>query len=417
MSGKNKRALFSQATPFNLTEETSAPTMQEADSDLYRTSKFDQLDAQKITATLVSIFQIYPDVTQPRRAMPSLVRAHWDGNAESIGNLLDWWAQIVNEERAQNRVAEVFDVLDLITATSKPETPDDELVSVGYLEAAYLEIIQLAASIRRDGLTNPITIMRTNTPLFRLETGERRWLAYHLLNALFPDDEKWKAIPARKVESFNVWRQASENAARQDLNAIGKARQYAMLVMDLLSKERGLKFRAFNQFNNEREYYAQVANGADYDTPKGKAELLVSAMGLKNKVQLRQLRRLLRLPDDVWRLADDYNLQEGVLRRLAQDAGEDDVLLTQMVAQEIQQRVTPVTPSKNQADATVSKAPHQQNKTVSHHEGYLEYKKLGTLRLELIGQMNNKKKQRLKLQIQSARKYLDLMEHLLGNDD
>lgn len=175
-----------------------------------------------------------------------------------------------------------------------------------------LAVINLAGSIYRDGLLNAITIVQRGDQ-YQLETGERRWLAYHLLYA-HTQDEQWSKIPARTVEQINVWRQASENNARADLNAIGRARQLALLLMDLLERE-GQQFATFNQFDGEREFYAQVADGLVYGIPKGKGQLLLDAMGLQNGVQLRQYRRLLRLPDRVWQLADDFGWPENLIHR------------------------------------------------------------------------------------------------------
>jgi ParB-like chromosome segregation protein Spo0J len=181
-----------------------------------------------------------------------------------------------------------------------------------------IDLADLAISIRKTGLTNPITVVRMDR-IYRLETGERRWLAYHLLNIYFPDED-WNRIPAHLVDEISVWRQASENNARADLNAISRARQLAILLMDLLA-ERGYEFYTFDELietgGTEREYYAQVADGNEFRVPRGEGERLLNAMGLKNPTQIRQYRQLLRLPDEVWQEADDKNLTEGEIRRWA----------------------------------------------------------------------------------------------------
>jgi hypothetical protein len=74
---------------------------------------------------------------------------------------------------------------------------------------ALIELAALAASIRRDGLTNPITVINLGNKRYQLETGERRWLAYHLLYQMLPD-AKWRHIPARVMSELDVWRQAAE---------------------------------------------------------------------------------------------------------------------------------------------------------------------------------------------------------------
>lgn len=277
------------------------------------------IDASKQVANPVKIMEIYPDHTQPRRAVPSAVRAHWDGQPQSITQVFAAWLEHINEERARIQPqAAPFDPAPFLYL----QETEDRLDPCGPLEAAFLKLIELAASIRRDGLTNPITVVRQG-PHFRLETGERRWLAYHLLYAWFdghdgrPNERaQWSKIPARQVEKLDVWRQASENNARHNLNAIGRARQFAVLLMDLHGMD---NFKPFDAFEIEQDYYAQVADGDVWRIPRGKAELLLTGVGLKHVDQLRQIRRLLRLPNDLWVHADDHNLSENELRKVALD--------------------------------------------------------------------------------------------------
>ena len=101
----------------------------------------------------------------------------------------------------------------------------------GRKEAPLLRLADLAGSIRQDGLTNPITVVKTGDTHV-IETGERRWVAFHLLNA-YIDGDDYQSIPARRMPELNLWRQASENTARDALNAIARARQIALLLMDM----------------------------------------------------------------------------------------------------------------------------------------------------------------------------------------
>ena len=222
----------------------------------------------------------------------------------------------------------------------------------------------LAATIYRDGLTNPITVAQQGNQTavqYQLETGERRWLAYHLLHANFPQDGQWTKIPARIVESPNLWRQAAENNARDNLNAIGKARQFALLLMDLLSRESGdaVTFKPFDAFRHEREFYAQVADGNRYRIPRGKGQLLVSVIGLGNPDQLRDYRKLLSLPDEAWKIADDYHLTEYRLRELMSIAVDKRHLveLVQEAGQESYHTASTEAVSKNYRPSPSSKTP------------------------------------------------------------
>lgn len=311
MSGNKRRESLSQNNPFGSTEETKAVTFEQTDSELF--GKIAERDDAKLVAPSVTITEIYPNPTQPRRALPSIIRAHWNGDPKTLGDAFAFWENEVNAERQANGYNEHFDVAQLLN-TNVDESQEKDATR-GPLEETFLEIIRLANSIHRDGLLNPITAayMRVER-IYLLETGERRWLAYHLLSSVFPQEKQWKRIPTRTVDQVNVWRQASENAARQDLNAIGKARQFAVLMMDLVSKEKGTEFQPFNAFNHEREFYAQVESLA---LPYGKAEFLQQALNVSSRQSFSRYRTLLRLDDSVWTLGDDYNASERFLEELA----------------------------------------------------------------------------------------------------
>ena len=163
---------------------------------------------------------------------------------------------------------------------------------------------------------------------YQIETGERRWLAHHLLAVAYPDEPQWTQIPARVVNDHNIWRQASENNARSNLNAISRARQFAVLLMDLLSTEQGMEFVAYTSYEVEQDYYAQVKSGdGEYGIPRNTSERLLNAMGLKHRKQLQQHRALLRLPNVVWRMGDDLNWTEYFMRNLMNQAKDENDLV------------------------------------------------------------------------------------------
>jgi hypothetical protein len=263
---------------------------------------------------------------QPRRAIPSSVRQGWDGSPQQVEGVLTQWLNAVKTESGG-----AFDLgryLDHAHETEDEEGNDRER-SIGPIEAAFQGLVDLAATINRDGLTNPITVAPLDE-MYQLETGERRWLAYHLLQAYFPGG-KWEKIPARVVDAPNLWRQAAENNARDNLNAIGKARQYALLLMDLLSNDAKtrIQFKPFDTFENEREYYAQVA---DMAVPKGKNEMILSVMGVEHRNASSRYKALLNLPDEVWHLADDLNWPERRLRPLTAMGARDSIKIAEQWA-------------------------------------------------------------------------------------
>ena len=316
-----------------------APTPVDTDSAIF--GKIAEIDEGRQIAKPVSIFDIYPDPVQPRRAVPSPVRQHWDGHPDTIADMLNHWHSMVIEERNS------FDINPYLLAQEDVDRPE----KIGPIEASFLDIIELAASIRKNGLTNPITITQVGD-IYRLETGERRWMAYHILYAFFEAEQKnWEKIPARIVKHSDVWRQAAENGVRANLNAIGRARQLALLIMELY-RNLGTTFQSYEQIVqpgiSDRVYYAQVSEGSHYDIPKGQGEAIINAMGLKQSSQMREYRALLRLPDEVWQIADDLNWTQGRIRSLqrkAKDSSKKLVSLAVMEAQAERYRVGIPTPS------------------------------------------------------------------------
>jgi hypothetical protein len=290
----------------------------EVDSQIF--GELAAVDSQVKRIEKINIFSVHPDPGQPRRAVPSRVRNAWNGRPEHVRDMLLVWWGAVQDERSRP-----FDLGAYLEHEPGERSGNDEenapdLYNPGPLETAFMTIVDLAASIRRDGLTNPITLDDRNL----LETGERRWLAYHLLHFWFdgqedrPDERsEWERIPARRVDQISVWRQASENNVRADLNAIARARQWSILMMDLHGRQ---NFKPIEAFESDRDFYAQVA---DHRVPYGKGEQLLNALGVTSRSAMARYRALLALPDEVWQAGDDLNLAEEMLYNLAQLARTD----------------------------------------------------------------------------------------------
>ena len=273
----------------------------------------------------VSIHEIHPNSIQPRYSIPHDLTDIFALHPKNIVDIFERWVIEVQLERRQPDYDIVNFLMGQATARGQmAETNDGDAESIGAppsaKELALMKLIDLAASIRRDGLSNPVSLVRHDEH-YEIETGERRWLAYHVLYWKFGDGDKrpdgtvvnWSRIPARIVNRVDVWRQASENNARDNLNAISRARQLALLLMDLHGWN---NFTPLDTCADEQAFYAQVADGATWRIPRGQGERLLNAMGLPNAGQLRQYRALLRLPAELWRRGDDEDLSEGELRKM-----------------------------------------------------------------------------------------------------
>ncbi len=99
-------------------------------------------------------------------------------------------------------------------------------------ESMLRSIVATAATIRHGGQVSPITVVEMDGgSYYRIETGERRYWAYHWLNTWIGDE--FDQIQCIVVERSSPWRQAAENTSREGLSAMAMARQLATLLLDL----------------------------------------------------------------------------------------------------------------------------------------------------------------------------------------
>lgn len=257
-----------------------------------------QAASQLPVALTANIVHVFPDVTQPRRAVPNAARVHWNGSPDGTIGLFDGWIAEASAESG-HPVEVLKDTYKRIIAQNPAELPDDQIKPI---ERALLRVVRLAASIMNDDLEYPIIVMPYEEGTFLIGDGERRWLAFHLLY-YFTKDDKWLSIPIKVDEKFDRFDQATSNLNREDLNMVARARQYALLMMELLAGKQ--RFTPYNYFANDRDFYAQVA---DYDAPDGTIQRLLNACGVNNRASLSGYRMVLDLPQEQWQIADEQDL-------------------------------------------------------------------------------------------------------------
>ncbi len=277
------------------------PTMTVEDADA---AIFGEVRAPKsglVIAKPVAIDKIHADIKQPRRVIPVGVRGEWDGGAASVAELLSKWQQVAAID------TDTIRRLVMGNGDGAAEMNSGDAVVDGLIS-----LCGLAASILKEGLTNPITIVPHGVN-YVIETGERRWLAHHLL-VKYADD-RYKKMVARVVNKFDVYRQASENGSRRPLNAISMARQLAVLVMDMYPQENFESHEFMAPLGQcDRAYYAQVANGATWKIKDGMGQRVQDVTGLKSRKQISDYRSLLSMSDKDWDDADGANWTEGFCR-------------------------------------------------------------------------------------------------------
>jgi ParB-like nuclease domain len=373
---------------------------------------------------LVNIFEIWPDRQQPRRAMPMSLARSWGGDTDRIKEkLFDPWLRAYAQETGLTD-NEIADKLKLIITGKAPDP--DESQQRGIIENGLFKIVELAASINQKQLINPITVYpdRDNPDRYRIETGERRWLAYHLLHLFQP--AVWDHIPAQIVESPDIWKQAYENNSRDDLNAIGKARQYALLLMDLL-KENGRTFKPIDSFIDDLPFYAQVK---DDRVPDKKGQVLLHGMGISSRGALSEYRSFLKLPPLVWQLGDEYNWSRERLYELSKLPPEDAIdharILRRVDDQSTQDVLSQSIPPKDVLSQNISKSGKSPRR---HTEGYLgldtkAFRADATRIARILAsgrQLSAQKSIQVLNEINNLRQWLDDAEHIVrvvsGHDE
>lgn len=276
--------------------------------------RVDLPDSERELIKPIMLTLITPDPAQPRKAIPPVV-----SKAAKQDGIPEW--------QAWHRIAEALhgqpiDIKALLRGESEI-TPEE--AASHPLVKGFLSLAGLAASINRDKLTNAITVVRVPgmTEAYEIETGERRWQAHRMLHAVL-GKERFGKIKARIVEKASVWRQATENGVRDELTAIGKARQMALLLMEWYGENKGVQFLPYREIvgDNEcnRAFYAQVADGLRFKVPDGHGDSFLQAIGLKSKSQLSRYRALLELPDELWVQADEEDWAEFKIRTEMEEA-------------------------------------------------------------------------------------------------
>lgn len=274
----------SSNNPFENVESQPA----EGYADMFARIQDDRVDVQPLP-----LKSIWADPTQPRRQVPSRVRAAvgWDGDPKKARTTVGEWQNMAYAESGIN--LDFGEFLEVNEGNGEADVERDKHP----LTASLLDLIDLSNSIYRDGLTNPITIYKSEGG-YRIQTGERRWMAFHLLSIY---DTGFNMIPARVVER-NIRQMASENTARVDLNSIGMARQLALVLMDMVDAEFSPYDALVEPGTSDRPFYAQAM---DYKSPNGMGSMVRELMGGLTSRHLQNFRKLWSLDDEAWMRFDD----------------------------------------------------------------------------------------------------------------
>lgn len=264
---------------------------------------------------------IRPDPVQPRRVLPERIYHAFHGQHITPSQALRELIQAA-QLAAQQNSRPFTNVLYLLGID------DDDLPHFSPEEQLVRDLVNLAVTIRDDGQVNPLTVVEASqgiTRQYRIETGERRYWATWLLRDFVPGYESDGTIPCIIIpaERTSAFRQARENTARSGLSAVALARQAALLLMAVHGYD-------IPDGAVTLDFYRQAL---DLDL-RGKREFtadILAAMGGMSRQQFSRYKLLLRLSDEALELADQHQLDEGLLRPVIGLPVEDHAEVVQQI--------------------------------------------------------------------------------------
>lgn len=210
-------------------------------------------------ARLIPIDRIRPDPDQPRRLLPvDLAQSLATGNSP-------------------------FDILGQLRVRGERDK---------WIRERLEELDALARSIADDGLMQPIRVIRDDDERYRIEEGERRWWAHHIL--VQQGKEQFQNIAAFVVEPEStskglLRRRVAENVLRSGFTAIELARAMSKRIQEIQAAEPGIK--------------------------QGEVERRVGSENGMSDRRVRQFVALLMLSPEAQELAQQARLTENSLRK------------------------------------------------------------------------------------------------------
>lgn len=262
-------------------------------------------EPDRIVTEPIPLYDITPDPSQPRKILPSNEQKHFQNEYSGVPTkrFFEAWRVTIFGHDVDGNDYTTSIVMDILNSGNIPEgiSPDTS-------QETFVNLIQLAATIKPTGLQAPIGVLEIDTRKYQIVYGERRWFAFHVLHAYLPDDVRWRSIPAKVLTDEEahtaIIQQAIENTNREDLNAIGKARQLAKLLMYHIERDTNYAFGPFTDYDHEQAFYAQVV---DMSVPGGRTNEILNQMNFADRSYISKYRKLLTLPIDLWEQADHEN--------------------------------------------------------------------------------------------------------------
>jgi len=276
----------------------------------------------------LNIDMIRPDPVQPRRILPEDLHIHLHNQQMNPRQAIREFVERI-KAHARSKGRPFGNPFELVT------TPEDENAEapsdLAPEEKTLRDLLHLAVTLHQDGQVNPLTVIQIQQGImqhFIIETGERRYWAAWLSREYDPLERHNGNIPCIIIppSKTSPFRQAKENTSRQGLNAIAMARQVALLLLHVHGYE--IPYSPVTM-----DFYRQALS-LDLRGKREFTDMVLSALGGITKSQLSRYKSVLVLCDEALEIADKNNIEESILRYVANlQSPEDQIELLQQVIQ------------------------------------------------------------------------------------
>lgn len=366
-----------------------------------------------------------PDPEQPRQVLPPDLRDRLLGGASPAEVLDAAWERCLGEDLYAAMKSHAL----------SPAEALERRREAGVLDLALqltLEgLVELADSIARHGLRQPINVYDLGDGKYRIAEGERRWWA-HVHLAHIVGRAEFGVIPARvhplpEGDLEVLARQHAENVHRRDLSAVARARAIAR-VMQVVTQD-------FSGTQGSPKTPATPGKGDFSGTPgsrkkRGRPRATVSEHDLHDLTgrrleeltgrgmsgrMVRNYLALLTLPPEAQALAEAAGLSEKALRPIVSldDPAEQVRLVRALAAGEM----TPaqVTAEAKRLARKADKERGPARRTLSRFRSSLRFAVSGDLPdpREVAAELARMRPERRAEVVAAARRYADFLEAFL----
>lgn len=281
--------------------------------------------------------QLVPDPNQPRHIVPDDLRERLLQGEMSPGDvILEMWQRCLDQHRYQAMRSFEISPAEALAAQR------DAGVRDWGIQLTLEGLVELADSITRHGLRQPVNVYDLGDRRYRIAEGERRWWAHVHLWTVHSRVEAQTILarvqPLPEDELTALARQQAENVHRADLSAMARARAIQRVREAMTQEVSGTAPRVSGTSGSRnlggRPRHLDVTTVSQLDDLTGQRLAELTGKGMSGRM-VRNYLALLTLPPDAQALAEAAGLTERALRPIVSlDDPAEQVRLVQALASE-----------------------------------------------------------------------------------